>query len=87
MHHTNLDYFVVYFTSCAYHFYGDPIITLIDAQITLMQPARSALVKHCRERLTVSDQMTTGVLLSRVRDGYIVTAPPLSCNTSGLECV
>ena len=35
----NLDYFVVYFTSCGYNFYEDPIITLIDAQIKIIQPA------------------------------------------------
>ena len=35
----NLDYFVVYFTSCGYNFYEDPIITLIDAQIKIIQAA------------------------------------------------
>ena len=34
----NLDYFVVYFTSCGYNFYEDPIITLIDAQIKIIRP-------------------------------------------------
>ena len=36
----NLDYFVVYFTSCAGYFYEDPIITLIDAQIKIIQADR-----------------------------------------------
>ena len=56
----NLDYFVVYFTSCGYNFYEDPIITLIDAQIKTIQPA-SELWQNVRTGQAAHDCQVLGM--------------------------